>query len=112
MGSKWCSFREQGLAVALRVKAEVTHRQNETRAAITKWGRCRRPGFLWPIFQFPACNLQNRKPGVTEYENCRTTCSGPEQRHTQTARTTKTLAKKVNVWVLVQKCLGRNNPSV
>ena len=96
----------------LRVKTEVTQRQNETRAASTKWDRCRRPGFLWPIFQFPACNLQKRKLNVTEYENGRTPCFGPELGHTQTTRATKTIAKKVNVRVLVQKCLGRNNPSV
>lgn len=47
---------ENSLAVAWRVKIERTHRPNETRAAVTKWDRCGRPGFLWPIFQFPACN--------------------------------------------------------
>lgn len=42
---------------------ELTHRPNETRAAVTKWGSCGRRGFLWPIFQFPACNLhKKRKP--------------------------------------------------
>lgn len=94
------------MAVALRVKTEVTHRQNETGAAITKWDRCRRPGFLWPIFQFPACNLQNRKLSVTEYENCSARCFGPELGHAQTAWTPKTIAEKVNARVLVQKCLG------
>lgn len=98
----------------LRVKIELTHRPNETRAAVTKWDRCGRPGFLWPIFQFPACNLQKRKLNVTKYENLLKggTCLKPEIRFMQTAWTVKTVSKKVNVQVFIQKCLERNNPCV
>lgn len=72
-------------------------RQNETRAAIKKWDRRRRPGFLWPIFQFPAYNLQKRKLNVTKYENWREMCFKPELRSLQTTQTTRTTAKKVKV---------------
>lgn len=97
----------------LRVKTELTHRQNETRAAITKWDRCRRPGFLWPIFQFPAYNLQKkRKLNVTKHESWREMCFKPELRSSKTTQTTKTIAKKAKVQVLVQKCPGRSNSSV
>lgn len=87
-------------------------KQNETRAAITKWDRCRRPGFLWPIFHLPACNLQKRKLTVSKYESWRGTCFGPESRHAHKTGAPETIAKKVTGGGLVQKCLEGSHPSV